>query len=289
MSRNQEQRHIYYDHDLGIEAYQLSGIVQKFPNHFHDFYVIGFIEGGKRHLWCKGREYDLRAGDLVLFNPRDNHYCSPIGEELLDYRAVNISPEVMLKAAEEITGKDCVPRFTQNVVYQSEAAASVGDVYNAILGDAQRLQKEEAFCSLLEQVLTEYAAPFQSPDPPEPDEQIQMLCDYMEQHYAENISLETLLSMSSFGKSYLLRSFTKQLGVSPYRYLQTIRIDKAKKLLEQGVEPIDAAGRTGFSDQSHFTNFFKSFIGLTPKQYQRIFTAGSSQTVPGEEAPEHED
>lgn len=289
MSRNQEQRHVYYDHDIGIEAYQLSGVVQKFPNHFHDFYVIGFIEGGKRHLWCKGREYDLSAGDLVLFNPRDNHYCSPIGEELLDYRAVNIKPEIMLGAAREITGQDSAPRFAQNVVYQSEAAALVGDMYDAILADAPRLQKEEAFFCLLEQVLQEYAAPFESPEPSEPDEQIQKLCSYMEQHYAENISLDTLLSMTSFGKTYLLRSFTKQLGVSPYRYLQTIRIDKAKKLLEQGIEPIEAADRTGFSDQSHFTNFFKSFIGLTPKQYQRIFTDGPSPSAADEEGAEHEE
>lgn len=284
MSRNQEQRHVTYDHDLGIEAYQLSGIVQKFPNHFHDFYVVGFIEGGKRHLWCKGREYDLRPGDLILFNPRDNHYCSPIGGELLDYRALNIRPEVMLKASKEIAGKNCAPCFTQNVVYQSEAAISVGEVYDAILADAPRLQKEEAFFYLLEQVLKEYTAPFESLEPTEPDEQIQKLCAYMEQHYAENISLDTLLSMTSFGKTYLLRSFTKQLGVSPYRYLQTIRIDRAKKLLEQGIEPIEAADRTGFSDQSHFTNFFKAFIGLTPKQYQRIFTDGPSAAAPGEEA-----
>ncbi len=289
MSRNQEQRHVYYDHDIGVEAYQLSGVVQKFPNHFHDFYVIGFIEGGRRHLWCKGREYDLSAGDLVLFNPRDNHSCSPIGEELLDYRAVNIRPEVMLGAAREITGRDCAPRFAQNVVRRSEAAAAVGEVYDAILADAPRLQKEEAFFCLLEQILQEYAAPFESPAPPEPDGQIQKLCAYMEQHYAENISLETLLSMTSFGKTYLLRSFTKQLGVSPYRYLQTIRIDRAKKLLEQGVEPIEAADQTGFSDQSHFTNFFKSFIGLTPKQYQRIFTDGPLPVAPCQEGAEHEE
>lgn len=283
MLGSQEQRHVYYDRDLGIEAYQLSGIVQKFPNHFHDFYVIGFIEGGKRHLWCRDKEYDLRAGDLVLFNPRDNHYCAPIGRELLDYRAVNISSEVMLGAAKEIIGKDCTPHFIQNVVYQSEIALSVGDVYNAVLADAPRLQKEEAFFCLLEQILQEYSAPFEKIDNPEPDSQIKMLCAYMEEHFAENITLEDLLSMTSFGKSYLIRSFTKQLGVSPYRYLQAIRIDKAKKLLEQGVEPVDAAAIAGFSDQSHFTNFFKSFIGLTPKQYQRIFTEAIPPTIPEKE------
>ena len=45
MIQEQEQRHIYYDQDLKIEAYNLSGIVQKFPNHFHEYYVVGFVEG----------------------------------------------------------------------------------------------------------------------------------------------------------------------------------------------------------------------------------------------------
>ena len=55
MIEKQEQRHILFDESLGLEAYQLTGVVQKFPNHFHEFYVIGFIEGGKRQLWCKGK------------------------------------------------------------------------------------------------------------------------------------------------------------------------------------------------------------------------------------------
>ncbi|MCA5011060.1 AraC family transcriptional regulator, partial [Clostridioides difficile] len=46
---------------------------------------------------------------------------------------------------------------------------------------------------------------------------------------------------------------------------------KAKKMLEQGIPPIEAALQTGFADQSHFSNFFKKFIGLTPKQYMKIF------------------
>ena len=48
MIQEQEQRRAYYDKDLKIEAYNLSGVVQKFPNHFHEYYVIGFVEGGKR-------------------------------------------------------------------------------------------------------------------------------------------------------------------------------------------------------------------------------------------------
>lgn len=272
----QEQRHVYFDRDLQIEAYNLSGIVQKFPNHFHEYYVIGFVEGGCRHLWCRNREYDLTAGDMILFNPRDNHCCAPISGELLDYRAINVNANIMARAAQEITGSDYTPWFTQNVVRQSDITCSIRELYDAILYQAPRLQKEEAFYFLLEQILQDYSAPFEQADIPEPDAQIKRLCTYMEQHFADNISLDELLSMTNFGKSYLLRAFTRQTGVSPYRYLQTIRLDRARRFLEQGVPPVDAAVLSGFSDQSHFTNFFKEFTGLTPKQYQKTILGSKS-------------
>lgn len=284
----QEQRHVYYDRDLDIEAYNLSGIVQKFPNHFHEYYVIGFVEGGCRHLWCKGMEYDVSAGDLILFNPHDNHYCGPRNGELLDYRAANINPDVMERAVREITGKAFMPYFTTNVVFKSDITKSIHDLYDTIVNNRPKLEKEEAFYFLLEQVIQEYAEPFETADIQKPNEQIRMLCEYMEEHFSENITLDELTDMTNFGKSYLLRCFTRQLGVSPYRYLQTIRLDKARKFLEQGIPPIDAADMAGFSDQSHFTNFFRDFIGLTPKQYQRIFTDKSRNTA-SEEEKSHEE
>lgn len=272
MPQEQEQRHVYYDHDIKIEAYNLSGIVQKFPNHFHEYYVIGFVEGGSRHLWCRNQEYDVASGDLILFNPHDNHCCAPLNGEILDYRAVNIKADVMAKAVHDITGKNYSLRFSQNVVYQSNITHSVGYLYDAILNRAPRLKKEEALFFLLEQIIDECTEAFDTTADIEPDGQIKRLCNYMTENFDRNISLDELLSMTNFSKSYLLRAFTKQVGVSPYRYLQTVRIEKSKGLLEQGVAPIDVANMSGFTDQSHFTNFFKEFIGLTPKQYQRIFT-----------------
>ena len=45
-----EVRTVCYDDDLQLEAYRFEGIAQPFPNHFHDYYVIGFIEAGTRCL-----------------------------------------------------------------------------------------------------------------------------------------------------------------------------------------------------------------------------------------------
>lgn len=101
--------------------------------------------------------------------------------------------------------------------------------------------------------------------------EIAMVCDYLDSHYTQNITLNQLTKLTGLSKYHLLRLFTKQKGISPYRYLETVRIGHAKNLLAQGIPPIEVALQTGFSDQSHFTNFFKKLIGLTPKQYMNIF------------------
>ena len=132
-------------------------------------------------------------------------------------------------------------------------------------------QKEEIFFFLLEQLIEEYTKQGVPAQYSGQSTEADVICDFLENHYIENIALDDLCKLTGLSKYYLLRSFTKHRGISPYSYLQTIRIDKAKKMLEQGVPPIQVAMQAGFTDQSHFSNFFKKLIGLTPKQYMNIF------------------
>ncbi|MNO51049.1 Arabinose operon regulatory protein [compost metagenome] len=273
-----EVRTIVFDSDLNFEAYRFEGIMQKFPNHFHDYYVIGFIEQGKRLMICNNEEHILNSGDVVIFNPQDTHTCEPMDGNAFDYRAFNIQPEVLREYVHEITGMDYLPRFTHNAIYQSELATLLHDLHQMILEDQTDFQKEELFLFLLEQLLREYsdAEPFYSSQ--DLTSEIKTICEYIETYYAQNITLNQLSERTGLSKYHLLRLFTRQKGISPYRYLETIRINQAKRLLEQGVLPIEVASLTGFSDQSHFTNFFKKLIGLTPKQYMRIFIQQPGQT-----------
>ncbi len=267
----QETRTVKYDPELKIEAYSFKGIMQKFPNHFHDYYVIGFIESGERCLSCKNRKYTVEPGDLLLFNPRDNHTCEQIDGRTLDYRCINVHPETMSKAAFEITGKDYLPYFSPAVIFHSELASLLRELHMIIMEEEKDFRKEEIFFFLLEQLIEEFSEEGIEQSGPEENRETKIICNYLEKNYMKNITLDELSGLTGLSKYYLLRSFTKQKGISPYRYLETIRIDRAKKLLEQGVLPIEAALQTGFADQSHFSNFFKKFIGLTPKQYMNIF------------------
>ena len=267
---NREYREARYDPDLGLEAYQLQGVVQSFPTHFHEHYVIGCLAAGARRMTCRAGVFDLGPGDLVLLNPRDSHGCAPIDSIPLDYQAVNISQEVMERLCRDLTGRPGLPHFRRSAVSGGDAAPALRALYGAVASGAPRLEKEEAVCFLLEQLLRDHCGA-SLPESGTPALPIQALCGYMEVHYTENLSLDQLASMTPFGKSYMLRAFTRQVGVSPYRYLQTVRLNRARAFLEQGYPAAEAAVMAGFADQSHFTRFFKEFTGLTPGQYQRIF------------------
>ena len=268
-----EVRTVCYDEDLHLEAYRFEGIVQSFPNHFHDYYVIGFIEAGTRCLSCKNIEYTIGRGNILLFNPKDNHSCVQSDSGTFDYRGLNISKETMLALAEEITGRRVLPGFSENVIKNDELNRYFHSLHQTIMDGSKEFEKEELLLLFLSLLMEQYGQPFEYCIS-EYSEEIENVCGFMEEHFAGHITLEDLCKYSGLSKSTLLRAFTRSKGVTPYRYLQTIRVGRAKELLKQGAASVDAAIQTGFSDQSHFSNFFHMFIGLPPAAYRRIFMEG---------------
>jgi AraC-like DNA-binding protein len=176
----------------------------------------------------------------------------------------------MLDLAEEVTGKRELPGFSKNVIFDEEAACYLRPLHELVMNGSNEFGKEENLLLLISLLIQRYGQPFEDCVPTCRDE-IEQACRFMQQHFSEHISLDRLCRYANLSKSTLLRAFTKSKGVTPYSYLENIRIGEAKKLLEQGVMPGEAALQTGFSDQSHFTNFFSRFIGLSPGVYREIF------------------
>lgn len=266
----QKLRSVCYDEDLQLEAYHFSGVRQTFPNHFHDYYVIGLIEAGTRRLSCKNKEYMVVPGDILLFHPHDNHGCEEDGGGTLDYRGLNLSKETMCSFAEEITGEKKLPGFSQNVVKDDGLTCALHTLHQMIMDGAKAFEKEEVLLFFLSGLFDAYGQALEACITGYRKE-IELACALMEQSFEKPLTLGDLCACSNLSKSTLLRAFTKAKGVTPYRYLQAIRIGKAKQLLEDGVAPVDAGLLTGFSDQSHFSNSFTAFIGLSPAAYGRIF------------------
>lgn len=273
-----ELRTVVYDRQLCLEAYRFVGIVQPFPNHFHEHYVLGLVEEGQRTLSCKNREYHLCPGDILLFNPGDSHGCTQSDGGTFAYRAFNIPQSTVLDLAKEITGTHALPSFAQNVLRNDALADCLRSLHELVLQGRSDFQKEELLFYLFSALLERCGQPSAYNTPAYPQE-VKAVCAFIQQHYAEHLTLEQLCRCAGLSRSTLLRTFVQAEGVTPYRYLEAVRIQQARQLLGQGLCPAEAALRTGFADQSHFTKTFRRFIGLTPGLYREIFTNTTKEAL----------
>lgn len=265
-----EVRAVCFDESLSVEALSFEGVSQPFPEHFHDHYVIGLVLRGTREMFCAGRSLAIVAGDILLLAPGDSHGCVQANGGAFDYAALNVAENVMRKLAEEITGEECRPVFPENVVKDEELGGLILKLHRLIFEDCRGLEKEETLYLLISRIIESSGQPFLRTVAPN-GSAVERVCMFINEHYAEPLCLDELCQVGHMSRSTLLRSFVKFKGLTPYRYLQSVRINRAKELLERGEKPIEAAALTGFSDQSHFTNAFHTFFGLSPAAYGRIF------------------
>lgn len=99
---------------------------------------------------------------------------------------------------------------------------------------------------------------------------MQSFLRYIEEHYAEQVSLEQLAQSAHVSKSECLRCFRQTLQTTPYKYLSEFRLSVASQLLRETDEPISSiAAKVGFQHPSHFGKCFREKTGLSPKEYRK--------------------
>lgn len=260
-------RLVRFDEVLRIEACRFQGLEQPFPNHFHDYYVFGLVEAGSRRLFCQNRDYIIGPETILLFPPGVSHGCAQSGHETLDYRALHVPVETMAGVVREISGEKVIPGFSECVVRCREAAGYLRTVHEMVMEGTGEFEREETFLLLVSVLLEQFGqGPKQAPAC---GKAVETVCRFIDSHFGEHLTLDRLCQEGKCSKSALLRAFAKAKGVTPYRYLQVVRVGRAKELLENGLSPAEASLRTGFADQSHFSRFFTQFIGVPPAAYRR--------------------
>ena len=92
---------------------------------------------------------------------------------------------------------------------------------------------------------------------------------YILDNFANPFSLEDLSKVALFSKYYTLRLYRKIYGLTPYKHVLLLRIDRAKKLLQKNYSPTEVAHQLSFSDRRAFSKVFKKIVGMAPSVFQR--------------------
>lgn len=93
---------------------------------------------------------------------------------------------------------------------------------------------------------------------------------YIEEHYAENLSLRDLAELVNANEYYLSHTFKKITHYSPQQYILRRRIGKAQCLLiYTSLTLTEIAARVGYDDSNYFSRVFKKIIGMSPRLYRQ--------------------
>lgn len=107
---------------------------------------------------------------------------------------------------------------------------------------------------------------------PASSEAISCLEKFVAKHISRSISLSELASAANMSLRSLFRYLEKEKGATPLQFVQGIRIERAKVLLERTTEPMDSiVPKCGYEDVSSFRKLFRKRVGMTPKDYRQRF------------------
>jgi AraC-like DNA-binding protein len=175
----------------------------------------------------------------------------------------------METAALELTGRHrALPFFKEVRVDHPVAKNTILSLRKALSQGASTLECESRTLWSLTQLIKRYADVSSTERPLGQEKKaIQQARRYMEENFAEAITLNQLAQQAVLSPYYFLRVFRAQVGMPPYTYLESVRIRQAQRLIQAGKPLAEVALEAGFSSQSHMTRLFKRIIGTTPGQY----------------------
>jgi transcriptional regulator GlxA family with amidase domain len=106
---------------------------------------------------------------------------------------------------------------------------------------------------------------------------------WIAEHYDTPSPVQGMARESGLAERSFKRRFRQATGYTPIDYVQTLRVEEAKQLLEATSQPIDAIARqAGYEDPTSFRRVFKRLAGVTPGRYrQRFQDTGKRLRAPG--------
>jgi AraC-like DNA-binding protein len=271
---NIERTHFWTAPEYGdLQLLNARYFTHQFAPHFHEEYAIGIIESGAEEYVYRRQWHRAHSGSMVMVNPGEIHTGSAVDANGWAYRMTYPSITLMRQVAQELTGKSWdMPFFRETVIQDAELVSRFRAFHRALEAGESRLLRDELLYSTYSLMIERYAD--NRPNPfmlGSEHNAVERARDYIQNHYEEDISLESLGAHVGLSAFHLSRVFKAETGLPPHKYHNQIRLSRARDLLAGGLPIADVALRVGFVDQSHLSKWFKRVYGVSPAQYQSKF------------------
>lgn len=263
--------HIHFLSDPDLPYLEIRHSIYKgcsFSKHMHDTLSVGAILSGKGDVFIQNANHEIRKGDVIVIPPGVIHSCNPNSASKWEYLMAHIQEDWLTGSLPDFTDILRKSALTKPILRKESVFHSFLDFYESLQTAPEKLEKEERMIRMLALVFSHFGDSNDRGASTDPKPYfIEEMKHFLSENLDQKVSLEQLSKLTKVSPFYLLRSFSRHVGIPPHAYLLQVRINLARKLIREGGSLVDVALGTGFFDQSHFTKAFKRSVGLTPRKY----------------------
>ena len=237
-----------------------------FGLHWHEHIELHYIISGVLEGTLDQKPYAVREGDLAVFNGNVLHsgFCSSkVNTFVIIFKMEDLAGEFADKKIvfQEIVSQDEFVKGLMTDIYEEYERKEIGYLLvckGKILQLITYLTRNYAKAILTEKEGLKHMKKL---------ERLNIVRQYIEQHYAEDITNGELAELIHLSEDRFNHLFKECLGVSPLQYMNEVRLDKAMQLVKCGrCSVTEVAEMVGFADYNYFGRLFRRKFGVTPTQ-----------------------
>ncbi|HWO97547.1 MAG TPA: AraC family transcriptional regulator [Bacillus sp. (in: firmicutes)] len=266
--------------DTGIHLFESKHHKGKFVSeHYHDHFQILYALDAEGEITLDGKVYDFSKDKVVFITPNCIHSIKATTKLTVLVLAFSI-PSLKISLQQELLS--LIPNNSRHFELDLFTASEIRPLFRKMLYEQKNgdfLGKMSMPVYLLEIIiLLLRQQDFTSVQDVNDIRSIQMK-EYIERHYFENITAESLSSVFGISTRYMNDIFKRKFNDTPLQYLQKIRIHQAKELLLQTDQDIvSICFEVGYETLSTFYRTFRNLVGISPNKFRLSGQSSSDVT-----------
>lgn len=251
---------------------------ERFLPHWHDRVEILVVAEGCLQVFCDGETYEVNAGEFVYVNPYQIH-SGTAGEDGVKYYV--ITTEYKLLLSESMDAGDQMILQLQNNERRVTNYIKNPELFHMFMHLTEIDHQKEICYEILMRGqlllclgklagLYSFAPQKNDKNAGRKNASIQQIIEYINEHYQEDISSQSLAEHFGFSLSYFSRYFKKESGENVTDYINSVRLSRAISMLVKTDRSMaEIAATVGYTSLSYFNKKFKESTGVTPLWYRK--------------------
>ncbi|MBU7592664.1 AraC family transcriptional regulator [Metabacillus halosaccharovorans] len=253
------------------------------PNHFHDWYEIVYVYGGKGTFFIDYSFIDMEKGDFFVIPANTIHYSIPNSESPITSSVIFFNPLLIANQSSRDTfsylqifdesSRLNNYRYSLNNEQQKQLETLIDNIESEFTqkksgyNQAAVLQLQLILLHINRSIIHQHSS-YTTSQKFIPM-WLRMILEYIEDHFSEKITLSFLAEYGNISSAHLSRVFKQMTGLNVSEYIKMKKILKAKQLLLKTEENVSSiADQCGFESMPYFHRTFKKMMDMTPSQYR---------------------